>query len=196
MKTVWYKNIIWNVPNILSAYRLGMFPIILGLVYFKLEQAFIVLYIINLITDIADGYIARKFDMQTEAGAVLDSMADVGSYIIAVFGILQFHYYLFTDYGYWLSAFVVLYLLTLLVPMLKYGRPTAGLHLYSNKIAGYVQGIFLAILFGFKMVPVLFYAAMIIGYVAELEGIIINLHAKTPHLNAKTIYHYFKKRTS
>jgi cardiolipin synthase (CMP-forming) len=189
---MWYKNIKWNIPNILSAYRLLMCPVILFLIYIKLENIFVVLFCINLFTDIADGFIARRFNMQTESGAVLDSMADIGSYIIAIYGIVQFHAYIFSDYGYWLWIFVILYVLTLIVPQVHYGRPTAGLHLYSSKIGGYAQGIFLVTLFAYKMVPWLFYTAMCIGYYSEIEGIIINCIARVPHLNAKTIFHFFK----
>ena len=193
---MWYKNITWNIPNILSAYRLLMCPVILVLIYLKLENAFVILFAINLITDIADGYIARKYNMQTPAGAVLDSMADIGSYIIAVYGIVQFHYYVFTNYGYWLWIFVILYVLTLMVPSIHYGRPTAGLHLYSSKIGGYAQGFFLITLFAYKMVPWLFYTAMLIGYYSEVEGIIINSIASVPQLNCKTIFHFFKNNAN
>lgn len=189
---MWYKNIKWNIPNLLSAYRLVMFPVILVLIYLKLETIFVVLFCINLVTDIADGYIARRFNMQTESGAVLDSMADIGSYIVAVYGIVQFHYYLFAEYGYWLWFFVILYVLSLIVSQVRYNRPSAGLHLYSSKIAAYLQGIFLVTLFSYKMVPMLFYTAMCIGYYSEIEGIIINCIARKPQLNAKTIFHFLK----
>ena len=189
---MWYKNIKWNIPNLLSAYRLLMCPVIMVLIYFKLETIFVVLFCINLITDIADGYIARRFNMQTQSGAVLDSMADIGSYIIAAFGIFQFHDYLFAYYGYWLWLFVILFVLTSIVTQVRYGRPTAGLHLYSSKIGGYIQGIFLATLFSYKMISWLFYSAMLIGCYSELESLVINCIAREPYLNAKTIFHFFK----
>ncbi len=186
------KDIQWNIPNILSMYRLCMFPVIMGFILLKLETLFVFFFSVNLFTDIADGYIARRFNLQTKEGAILDSLADIGSYLLAIVGITIFHFYLFTDYGYWLTSFVVLYILTMIVPQLRYGRPSAGLHLYSSKIAGYFQGIFLFVLFTFKMVPWLFYVSMLIGYYSEVEGLIINLISKQPVLNAKTIFHFMK----
>lgn len=190
------KEIKWNIPNVLSMYRLCMFPIILVFIAFKLETCFVVFFSINLITDIADGFIARRFNMQTKEGAILDSLADVGSYLLAIGGICMFHFYLFTDYGYWLIAFVIVYLITLLVPQIRFGRPSAGLHLYSAKIAGYFQGVFLFVLFTYQMVPTIFYAAMLIGYYTEIESIIINSISKAPVLNAKSIFHYFKNKST
>jgi len=173
-------------------YRLCMFPVILVLICISKEQAFILFFSINIITDIADGIIARRFNMQTPEGAVLDSIADVGSYILAIAGICKFHSYLFRDYGYWLLAFVILFAVASIIPFIKFGRPSTGLHLYSAKIAGYFQGIFLFLLFVHGMLPLLFYTAMIIGYYAELEGMVINVMSKKPILNARTVFHCIK----
>ncbi len=190
------KEIKWNIPNVLSMYRLCMFPIVLVFITFKLETCFVVFFSINLITDIADGFIARRFNMQTKEGAILDSLADIGSYLLAIAGICMFHFYLFTDYGVWLITFVIIYLATMVVPQIRFGRPSAGLHLYSAKIAGYFQGIFLFVLFTYQMVPAIFYAAMLIGYYSEIEGLIINSISKGPILNAKSIFHYFKNKST
>lgn len=194
MSSTKLTNIKWNLPNILSMYRLCMFPVILGLILAGKEQAFVWLFSINLLTDIADGVIARTFNMQTPEGAVLDSIADVGSYILAIAGICKFHTYIFSDYGYWLLAFVILFVIASAIPFIKYGRPSAGLHLYSAKIAGYFQGIFLFLLFVHGMVPSLFYLAMLTGYYAELEGMIINMASAKPILNARTIFHCVQRQ--
>ncbi len=79
-----------TIPNILSAYRIFTFPLILFFAINKQENLFVVFLIINLITDILDGLIARAFKIQTEFGARLDSIADIGTYILAIVGILIF----------------------------------------------------------------------------------------------------------
>ena len=45
-------------------------------------------FAINLITDILDGFIARRFNMETEFGARLDSLADIGTYAMAFIGMI------------------------------------------------------------------------------------------------------------
>ncbi len=187
----WYKNIKWTIPNILSAYRLLTFPVLLIFALLHLEKLFATFLCINLLTDIADGYIARRFNMQTEVGAILDSTADFGTYILAIVGIYIFHYHLFTD-NYLFILFIAVYVLSILVALLKYRRPVVGLHLYSAKIAGYAQGLFFLVLFTYGLQTALYYVAIGLGFYSLVEGIIINLHAKKAVLNAKTIWHYFK----
>ena len=67
----------FTIPNILSIIRLLMIPFIVW--YYCVEKdltiAF-VLFTISAFTDVADGFIARKFDMITDAGKILDPIAD------------------------------------------------------------------------------------------------------------------------
>ncbi len=69
-----------NLPNILSAFRIILIPFF---IYFYLNASdkngsYIAAGILLLsgITDIADGYIARRFKMITELGRFLDPFAD------------------------------------------------------------------------------------------------------------------------
>lgn len=183
----------FNIPNILSLYRLCSLPFVLFFIYMGYENTFVIIFAINQITDIADGYIARKWNMQTEIGAILDSYADLGSYIIAVFGIIKFHPYLFNDYGLWCYLFLIAYIAQILISKVKYNRWVAGLHLYSSKATGYIQGIFLVVLFSYGFIEPFFYFTMVFGTMAELEGITIILMSKTPILNAKGLWWVVKK---
>ncbi len=85
-----YK-IVWNIPNILSLSRIAFTPIILFLIFYISKQQFAIIFIVFQLTDIADGYIARKYKMQTEMGAILDSWGDLCSYLIA-FTAMIFYY--------------------------------------------------------------------------------------------------------
>ncbi len=66
-----------TIPNILSIIRLLMIPFIVWYYCFEkdLTIAFI-LFTISAFTDVADGFIARKFNMITDAGKILDPIAD------------------------------------------------------------------------------------------------------------------------
>ncbi len=114
----WYKTIKWNIPNVLSAYRLASFPMLLAFMFLKYETLFAWFFCFNLITDIADGFIARKWNLQTPEGAILDSLADFGSYILALVGIAQFHSFLFTE-NYLFPIFIGLFVFATLIPMIK-----------------------------------------------------------------------------
>jgi CDP-diacylglycerol--glycerol-3-phosphate 3-phosphatidyltransferase len=183
-----------TIPNILSIYRLASVPFICILIWLGHDAVFAVLFTINQITDILDGYIARKYKQQTVIGVLLDSYADIGSYLLAFLAILKFHPYLFTDYGYWLGGFFLIYFLQLIICKLKHGRWVAGLHLYSCKVTGYVQGIFLVVFFAYGFIPWFFYAMILVGILAELEVIIINVLSSAPMPNAKGLYWVLKEK--
>ena len=188
------QSIPLTLPNILSLYRLASVPFICILIGLGHDRLFALLFTINQVTDILDGYIARKYKLQTETGALLDSYADIGSYILAFYAIVTFHPYLFTDYGYWLSGFFVIYALQLMICRIKHKRWVAGLHLYSCKITGYVQGLFLVTLFAYGFIGWFFYVMILIGILAELEVIAINVLSSRPILNAKGLYWVLKNK--
>ena len=66
-----------TIPNILSMFRLLLIPVIIWLYFWKEEyiQAAVVIMISG-ITDMMDGYIARKLNMVSNVGKVLDPIAD------------------------------------------------------------------------------------------------------------------------
>lgn len=69
----------WNIPNILTLFRLFLIPVFLVCFYSGIEQArFWAAFVFCLaaITDALDGYIARKFQQSTLFGAFLDPVAD------------------------------------------------------------------------------------------------------------------------
>jgi CDP-diacylglycerol--glycerol-3-phosphate 3-phosphatidyltransferase len=78
---------VWTIPNILSLYRILVFPFILWLILSGNQQLFAAFITISLISDLLDGLIARTFKMQTKIGALLDSWADLGTYILAFLAI-------------------------------------------------------------------------------------------------------------
>ena len=70
------KNSIANIPNILTISRLFLtFPLIIFLEINKTKLVF-ALIILGGITDYFDGYIARKLNLKTKFGAIIDPLAD------------------------------------------------------------------------------------------------------------------------
>lgn len=68
-----------NVPNILTILRIFLVPVYLYFFYSVYENNILLaglIFILAGITDILDGYIARKYDLGTKIGAVLDPFAD------------------------------------------------------------------------------------------------------------------------
>ena len=71
------KEDVFTIPNFLSAFRLLLIPVIMVLYSARAlygEAAAVV--ILSAVTDFADGRIARKYNMVTAMGKVLDPLAD------------------------------------------------------------------------------------------------------------------------
>ena len=79
-----------NVPNLISLYRLLIFPVILYFALTGREQWYVILLCISLISDVLDGNIARIFKLQTNFGAALDNLADIFTYAMALLGLFLF----------------------------------------------------------------------------------------------------------
>lgn len=75
--TTKYQKKILTIPNILSFFRLCLIPVIVWL-YIGKEDYFWTLMVLLLsgLTDIVDGFIARKFHMISDFGKALDPIAD------------------------------------------------------------------------------------------------------------------------
>lgn len=182
-----------NVPNVLSIYRLLSFPVIFYIAVQGFERLFFWMLLINFITDILDGLIARTFNLQTKIGAKIDSIADFGTYILVFLGIYMFKTTDFAPHIISFSIFVGLFLLAHVLALVKFGR-MPSFHLYSWKIGGYIQGIFFITLFSYGFITAFYYFMLIWGIVAFLEHIIIQLMISEMISNAKGLYWVLKSR--
>jgi len=82
-----------NIPNSLTVMRFFLVPVFIGLFFSELDGRLIysfTVFIIAGITDVLDGYIARKYELITTFGTVMDPLADklmlltvLGCYTIA-----------------------------------------------------------------------------------------------------------------
>ncbi len=70
-----------NVPNLLALVRIVLTPLVMAFVLLsdQIEHAFGIaafFFVIAALTDFADGYLARRWEITTTLGAFLDSVAD------------------------------------------------------------------------------------------------------------------------
>lgn len=68
-----------NIPNILTMIRFLLIPIFYIVYFSSIDNHFvisIIIFLVSGITDVLDGYIARKYDMVTKWGTLLDPLAD------------------------------------------------------------------------------------------------------------------------
>lgn len=71
------RNTIFTLPNILSFFRLCLIPIIVWLYCVKQDGLWTGgLLVVSALTDVVDGFIARRYHMETDLGKILDPVAD------------------------------------------------------------------------------------------------------------------------
>ncbi len=64
------------IPNYLTIIRLILVPIIFALILYEHYTIAIIVYIIANLTDVLDGFIARKFNLISDFGKLMDPLAD------------------------------------------------------------------------------------------------------------------------
>lgn len=190
MKT---KENILNIPNLFSFYRLLAIPFIIWSLVDEDRTLFITLIAINLITDILDGLIARTFKLCTEFGARLDSIADISTFLLSISGFLIFENAFVTEHK---GAFITLfsfYAIPQLCSLVKFKRPTS-FHLYSNKIVGYIQGIFIFTFFVFGYNEFYFYFMVVASCLGDFEVLLLVLFLPRIISNAKSVFSVLKRK--
>jgi cardiolipin synthase len=186
------KEKILNLPNLLSAYRILALPFIIWTITAGDKQLYITLLSINLITDILDGLIARTFKLETEFGARLDSIADIGTYIMAFSGMIVLQSDFVAEHSVPFIILMSLYFLPQLIALIKFKKSTS-LHLYSSKTVAYMQGIFIFTFFLFGYSKFYFYFMVACSYLAYLEALVIVLFIPQLRSNVKGIYFMLKE---
>lgn len=92
------KRLSVNVPMILTWTRIALIPLIIGVFYipdwilspFMQNVWATIIFVIAALTDAFDGYIARKYNMESAIGAFLDTSADKLMVCAALIVLLDF----------------------------------------------------------------------------------------------------------
>jgi len=65
-----------NVPNFITLIRLGFVPVVAYFLVIEAYRIALPVFLVAALSDLADGYIARRFKLVSRLGAVLDPVAD------------------------------------------------------------------------------------------------------------------------
>jgi CDP-diacylglycerol--glycerol-3-phosphate 3-phosphatidyltransferase len=187
------KKEFWTIPNLITTYRLLMVPVILYFAISEREKLFAIFLVINLVSDIIDGYIARRFKMETEIGAKLDSFADNFNYVLAFIGFFVFKMEDFRPHIVSLIIFLSMLVLTVIVPLIKFRR-FPSYHLYTTKVGGYIQGAFFICLFTIGFITPFYYFMIVWGILGAIECIVIDMLIPEMRSNVKGLYWVLKDR--
>ena len=75
---------IFSIPNVLSLLRIIIIPFIVWQLFLGKDAVAIGLIVLSALTDLVDGFIARRFNMITSLGKALDPIADKTTLITLV----------------------------------------------------------------------------------------------------------------
>ena len=125
-----------------------------------------------LLSDIADGLIARIFHLQSKLGALLDSIGDTLLLFASAYGIWVFHPEIIEKHTAVGAVLIGAWLLENLAALVRYRR-LSSFHTYVSKVAGYLLGIFVGVLFVFGFQAWLLYAAVAVSVLGNLEELVL-----------------------
>ena len=173
-----------SIPNIISILRIILsFVLLLTL---DSDWIFSCLIILIGLTDIADGYIARRFNSVSKLGARLDSLADLIFFTIILWILYLRYEWILTDNYIWFLIIVLLKISTAVISKIKNGE-FIFIHTIANKITGLF--IFFSILIlPFGVTDNLFRVVFFVGTIAAAEELAIVIVNRTVNVNQASIF--------
>ena len=180
-----------TLPNLLTGFRFVAALGLLWLAWHSYGIAFMMLLALAFLTDLLDGLAALLTGQVSQFGAMLDSWADVVTYLTTAIGC----WWLWPEVVYRELIFVVLMLASCLLPAVigfsKFGCFTSY-HTWGVKIAAASMGLSLYVLFfGGPAWP--FRLAAIICILAAVEEIALTFLLSESESNVRSIWNVLKR---
>jgi len=176
-----------SIPNVLSGLRLLSVPVLLFLAWADLEKEFIILFAGALLTDMADGYLARRLGQESELGARLDSWGDFAVYSATPICAWMLWPGLILREMPYVVAVVASFMLPVAVGFLKY-RGLTSYHTWGAKLSAVLMGASALLLFaGGAHWPFRISTGILV--LAQLEEIAITLLLAELHSNVPSVWH-------
>lgn len=172
-----------NIPNLITILRI-VFSVIL-LLAIPLTSLFYMIYILCGLSDVVDGYIARKTNTTSKLGATLDSIADA-IFIAIVLGIFIPMIELPDEILIWILTIACIRMISLLIGYYRY-HTIAFIHTYGNKLTGLVLFCF-PMLLNVVGVTTMAYFICCFASLSAVEELVINITSKELVRDAKSLF--------
>ncbi len=174
-----------NIPNLITLLRLLGTICILFIV--PLKPLYFAVYTATGVTDLLDGFIARKLNLTSTFGARLDSIADLCFYTISIIKLLPILVDILPGYV-WIAISVILIARTAsyIIAAIKFHR-FASHHTWLNKITGvfvFAVPYFLATQYALPFCI----SVCIVGVLSTSEDLYIHISATTYDENIKSAF--------
>lgn len=181
-----------SLPNWLSGLRIVLAPAALGAAVCDSKTGFTVLLTVALLTDVLDGYLARKLKAESELGRVLDSGADYVTMISGIAGIALLWPDIMRRELPWVIAALAAFFAVVLYGLVRLGRAPCY-HTWAAK--------FFAVACALSLVPLLagwaawpFHAAITLQILGGVEEMAIVLLIPEHRGEVATVWHAWRIR--
>lgn len=157
-----------HLPNLITIARLLLVPALAWLAWRGWERAFAAGLIAALLSDAADGWLARLLDVASPVGAMLDTVADVAVILVALFAIWVLHRPVYLAHGWEILGVLLLWVVAHSAALIRYRRP-ASFHSQLVRAGIAAFSVFAVALFTIGFMPWLLHLAAIVCALGAFE---------------------------
>lgn len=183
----------YYIVNAITVYRVLSAPVLFFLIITRQADLFRWLLALSFFTDAIDGYLARRYQVTSVAGARLDSLGDDLTVLAGIIGLFVLKRDFISQEYLWVGVLLILFAVQMIAAFWRYGKMTS-FHTWLAKLAAVLQGIFLITAF-FLPAPsrLLFYLAVAVTSLDLLEEIVLVFLLPTWKANIKGLYWALRK---
>jgi phosphatidylglycerophosphate synthase len=175
------------LPNLLSCGRLLLVPVLLLLAWNNQPRIFLPCLIMSILTDAADGFLARRLKVSSEFGARLDSWADFSTTIALPFCAWWLRPDVIHQEAMALGIAACFFLAPIAVGFLKYRRLTSY-HTWGAKLVFVVMSVTIVAIFAGGPGWLLRFAVPLI-VISQIDELAITILLPEWHANVPSFWH-------
>ncbi len=165
------------IPNSLTSLRIIITVVLWFYAFAHDNMTFAFLYLAAGITDLLDGWSARKLGVASEFGQWFDSLADNLMSVSLPFWIWFLIPEAFSRYLIAIIVLLIFFILNMSLGFLKFHK-MLDFHLYSSKIAAIMTYVFFLWFLLFGLNDIVFYFSAAVGFYTFSEELVIMLRYK------------------
>jgi len=177
-----------RIPNILSIARIPLSLLLLFVA--KRPVLFLCTYLAAGLTDVLDGFLARRFHWESKLGSKLDASADfvfMFSLLGVVFGVLRLKLKLYVLAA--MGAVTLLKLANLIFTKLKF-KQWSTMHTIANKYTAFPLYVLIPIAVVFNVMPNLAVLVMLVTvFAANVEETLLLARMREYDADMKSLWH-------
>jgi len=185
-----------SVPMGLTVLRLLLAPVLVWLVYAGTPGVvFASIVLVAFVSDYFDGVIARKLGVASAELRHFDSRADLVFYATAAWAVWRLHPDVVRSVAIPALVIVGLDVVRHVFDFAKFGRDVAY-HAWSSKVWGLSLALALVLLMGFGVSQPFIGITVILGLIAQIEGLLISVALPVWTHDVPTLIHALRIRNT